>query len=342
MQKAQTTLDVRVDCTEDCFELPQWRDLLSRDPDAHIFATPEWSKLWWEEFGADKDLCLLTMMRGDEVAGIVPLYSKAEDGKRVIRFIGGIDLTDYLGPICSLDDRAEVARALVEWLEETASDWDEFDAHNMPVPLGFAEFLVDEVDRSGLEFRLEQEETSAVLLLPEKWDGYLASLNSKDRHELRRKRRRVERDHADAVVRTATPATLDRDFKTFVEMHRGAEGHKGHFMGRHIATFFERVARAFMDLGWLRLDITEIADRPVASTFGFVLDKTFYLYNSAYDVDLARLSPGFVHVSELVKRSIEEGLNVFDFLRGPEKYKYQMGAQAVPLNNVRVHRGPTE
>lgn len=338
MPRIRTTFDIRVDCTEECFELPQWRDLLIRDPSTHIFATPEWNKLWWEEFAEDKDLCLLTMIRDKEVAAIVPLYRRVEDGKKVLRFIGGIDLTDYLGPICSSDDRSDVAEALVEWLGTTTTEWDEFDAHNMPVPWGFAEFLVDQVDRRGLEFHLEQEETSAVLPLPSGWDDYLASLDGKDRHELRRKRRRMERDHPDTVARTATQETFESDFKTFVDMHRGAEGHKGHFMRPEIATFFERVARSFLSLGWLRLDIAEVGDRAVASTFGFVLNDTFYLYNSAYDPDLARLSPGLVLVSELVKRSIEEGLQVFDFLRGPERYKYQLGAQAVPLNNVRVVR----
>jgi hypothetical protein len=43
-------------------------------------------------------------------------------------------------------------------------------------------------------------------------------------------------------------------------------------------------------------------------------------------------------VSELVKDSIEKGLEVFDFLRGPERYKYQLGSEAVPLHNVRLAR----
>jgi CelD/BcsL family acetyltransferase involved in cellulose biosynthesis len=141
------------------------------------------------------------------------------------------------------------------------------------------------------------------------------------------------------VVRTSSEDTLDQDLKMFVEMHRGAEGHKGHFMKPEIATFFDRVARAFAPLGWLRIHLLEIGERPVASTFSFELDGTFYLYNSAYEPDVARLSPGFVLVSELVKNCVERGLERFDFLRGPERYKYQLGAQAVPLNNVRILRG---
>jgi CelD/BcsL family acetyltransferase involved in cellulose biosynthesis len=332
-------LDIHLDCTERCFDMPEWRELLKRDPQRHVFATPEWNKVWWEEFrssGVRKDLFILTMRRDTEVVGIVPLYRKHEGDNKVFRFMGGIDLTDYLGPICSLEDRGEIAENLVRWLMDTDVEWSEFDAHNMPVPFGFAEFLVDYADRSGLEFSLDQEETSAVLLLPGDWDEYEAGLDSKNRHELRRKRRRLGRDHPDAEFRTAAPETLEADLKVFIDMHRGAEGMKGHFMKPEIATFFERVARAFMELDWLRLDLLEIGGKAIASTFSFELDGTFYLYNSAYEPDMARLSPGFVLVTELIKRSIEKGLTRFDFLRGPERYKYQLGAQAVPLNNVLI------
>lgn len=331
------SLDVSVDCDEGCFDLPEWRSLLASDPNANVFATPEWNRAWWKEFKEGKDLFLITMRREGEVMAIVPLYRKEEKGRRVLRFIGGIDLTDYLGPICSLEDRDEVARTLVDWLATTDVYWDEFDAHNMPVPFGFAEFLVDWADQKGFEFALDQEETSAVLVLPDDWDSYLASLDSKNRHELKRKARRLGRDHPDARFRTATSESLDEDLKTFIDMHRGAEGHKGHFMRPEIATFFERMAEEFDPLGWLQMDFLEIGERAVASTYAFRLGHTFYLYNSSYEPDAARLSPGLVLVSELVKRSIDDDeIKVFDFLRGPERYKYQLGAEAVPLNNVRV------
>ena len=338
MNPTMTTLQIRLDCTERCFELPEWRQLLNSDPDRHIFATPRWNKLWWEEFGAGKDLFILTMLRGDELVALVPLYRKHDGSRKILRFVGGIDLTDYLGPICSLDDRDDVAETLVEWLTTTDVEWDEFDAHNMPVPFGFAEYLVERAHAKGLSFTMDQEETAAVLPLPSDWETYLQSLESKERRELKRKIRRLYREHPDAVFRTATTETLDADLKTFVDMHRGAEGHKGHFMKPEIATFFERVARSFMEAGWLRLDLLEIGGRAVASTFSFAAAGRFYLYNSAYEPDAARLSPGLVLVAHLVESSIEEGLAFFDFLRGPERYKYQLGGQAVPLHNVKITR----
>lgn len=336
--KTATELQVHVDCDESCFDLPQWRSLLGRDPDTHIFATPEWNRLWWEEFGSGNDLFILTMERDSEPAAIVPLYRFVEDGKRILRFIGGVELTDYIGPICSLDDRDDVARTLVDWLISTDVTWDEFDAHCMPVPFGFAEFLVDWADRAGLDFELEQEETSALLPLPDDWDSYLASLRSKERHELKRKRKRFDRTFPDFRIRTATPETLEADMKVFIDMHRGAEGHKGHFMNPEIAGFFRRIATAFSEKGWLRLDLLEVGDKVPASTFGFQFGGTLYLYNSAYEPEYAQSSPGLVMVSELVRRALDENLRVLDLLRGSERYKYELGAQPVPLNHARIKR----
>ncbi len=332
------TLEVHVDCDAGCFELPAWSELVARDRRRHVFATPEWNRLWWEEFGDGKDLRILTMTDGDDVVAICPLYRKVEDSRKILRWVGGIDLTDYLGPICDPEDRDAVAGALVDWLRTTDVEWDEFDAHNMPVPFGFAEFLVEQADRAGFGFRLQQEETAAVLRLPATWEEYLDSLDSKERHELKRKRRRIAREHPDARVRSTTPDTLEQDLKIFFEMHRGADGLKGHFMKPEIATFFERLARSFFELGWLRLDFLEIGNSAIASTFGFELNETLYLYNSALEPEFKRLSPGQILVAELIEDAIDRDLKVFDFMRGPERYKYQLGAEAIPLNNVQVMR----
>lgn len=336
---AASLLEVSVHNDPGAFDVPGWRRLLDSDPRAKVFATPEWNRIWWEEFGAGKDLLVLTFEQAGEPLGIVPLYAKEEEGRRVLRFVGGIDLTDYLGPICAPADRPEVARRLVEWLSTTDERWDVFDAHNLPVPDGFADALISEADGAGFRYQVEEEETAAILRLPVSFDDYLASLASKERHELKRKRRRIGRDYPDARVRAATSESLAADMKLFIDMHRGAEGHKGHFMDPGIAGFFMRMAEGFDRLGWLRLDFLEVAGRPIASTFAFEVGEGYYLYNSAYEPEFKQASPGFILVAELIEDAIAKGLKKFDFLRGPERYKYQLGSEAVPLYNVSLSDG---
>lgn len=330
-------IDVSSDPSE--FSAPEWGRLVAQVHPRNVFATPEWQRAWWEERGEGKELLVLRLKSDDEVIAYVPLYRKYEAGKPVLRFVGGIDLTDYIGPICAPEDGDRVAAALVEWLEHQVEPWSLFDAHNLPVPAHFAETLVERADAAGFRFELEQEETSAVILLPRTWDDYLSSLKAKERHELKRKMRKLAREYPGAAVRETTPETLEADLQTFFHMHRGAEGLKGHFMRHEIATFFARVAHSFMPLGWLRLNFLEVEGRSIASTFGFELDGVYYLYNSAYEPDFASVSPGLVLCAHLIQESIDRGLDRFDFLRGPEDYKYRFGAEPIPLHNVRIFAG---
>jgi CelD/BcsL family acetyltransferase involved in cellulose biosynthesis len=331
-------MDVRRTVGPGAFDLPEWAELAARDPMRHVFVLPAWGRAWWEQFGAGKELVVLTFLDPQPV-GLAALTLEDVDGGGRLRFLGGDDLTDYMGPLTAGPEHlAAVADALVRYACEEIEGWSLFDAKCLPVPFGFAEWLVEAADRLGVGFEIDQHETTAVLPLPSSFEEYLDSLAAKNRHEVRRKMRRFEREAPDARLVTATEASLEQDFRDFVEMHRGSGGPKGHFMGPERETFFRRLADSLQPLGKLSLDFLEAGGRRVASTFSFRHERTFYLYNSAYDASLRAISPGFIQVVKLIERSITGGDNRFDFLRGEERYKYDLGAVALPLHAVRIRR----
>lgn len=313
--------------------LPEWRHLLEADPNRHIFATPEWARLWWEGFGEGRQTGLVLTFEDPEPVGLAALtIDETEHGRRV-RFLGGDDLTDYQGPLVASErHRREVAGAFLEFLVKEYPDWDYLEAKGLPVPFHFSEWLVEAADRMGMEFDLELHELTAVLMLGITWDEYLAGLGKKKRHELERKTRRFEREAEGAVLRTATDTTLAADLDIFVRMHRTSDGEKGDFMVPAREAFFRQVASTLEPLGQLSLDFLELDGRPLAATISFRYDGVFYLYNSAYDLSLRAISPGLVLVARLIRRSIDEGLRRFDFLRGRERYKYDLGAEPLPLH----------
>jgi CelD/BcsL family acetyltransferase involved in cellulose biosynthesis len=338
-------MDVQRTTGPEAFDLPEWADLAARDPTRHVFLLPEWGRAWWEEFGAGKELIVLTFRDPDPVGlaaltlDTVPDGPDGADGRGRLRFLGGDDLTDYLGPLTAGPEHLPgVADALVRYACDQIPEWSVFDARCLPVPFGFAEWLVEAADRLGVRFEIEQHETTAVLPLHSSFEEYLDSLAAKDRHEVRRKLRRFEREAPDARLVTATEESVERDLRDFVEMHRGSGGPKGHFMGPERETFFLRIARAFQPRGLLSLDFLEAGGRRIATTFSFRHEGTFYLYNSAYDASMRSISPGLTMVVKLIERCIAEGYRRLDFLRGEERYKYDLGAMALPLHAVRLWR----
>jgi len=327
-------VDIKVCETPDVFGLPEWRTLHALDPHRHIFSTPEWNKIWWEEFGHGNYLFVL-VFSDPEPVGIAPLMLSGTEAGGKLRFVGGDDLTDYLGPISAGEEYLpKIADALVQYLKEEMGGWGYLEANCLPVHFGFAEWLVEAADRWGLEFSVVQDEVSAVLPLPNSFENYLLQLPPRKRHELRRKLRRFEREAPSSTVVTSTEETLKQDVLVFIEMHRGSEGLKGKFMAPERADFFARIAESFHPTGLLSLDFLEVSGRRIASTVSFRFEDTFYSYNSAYQSDARELAPGLVLAARLIERAIAQGISRFDFLRGSERYKFDLGAEPLPLHSV--------
>ncbi|MGH2731554.1 MAG: GNAT family N-acetyltransferase [Actinomycetota bacterium] len=333
-------MDVRLTEGEAAFDLPEWRELLAIDRHRHIFVTPQWCRVWWEEFGAGCRLLVLTFFDPHPV-GLGALVLDPSDGAERSRLslLGGEDLTDYMGPLSAGDEHLPaIAEALVRYASEEIPGWSCLDVRCLPVPFGFAEWLVEAADRMGLDFGLEQHEMTLVLDLPTSFETYLEDLDSKARRELRRKLRRFDREAGPGGVRSADPSSLEPDLTSFIDLHRGSEGLKGKFMVAERASFFRRIAHALQPAGLLSLDFLEANDRQFASTFSFTFDGVFSLYNSAYDDELRALSPGVVLAALLIQRAIQRRLRRFDFLRGTERYKFDLGAEPLPLHSVRIRR----
>lgn len=326
---------------DESFGLPAWEQLLRADPNRHIFSTPEWNRLWWERFGrGHQEGLVLTFQDSEPVAIAALTIDRTERGRRV-RFLGGDDLTDYQGPlIVSEHYRPAVAEAFLKYLFTEFAEWDYLEAKGLPVPFHFSEWLVEAADRMGLEFELELHELTAVLMLPDTWEKYLIGLGKKRRHELERKTRRFEREAPGAVLRTAGDQSLEADIESFIRMHKTSAGEKGEFMLPAREAFFRDVARTMQEKGMLSLDFLEVQGKALAATISFRYDGVFYLYNSAYDLELRSISPGLILVSRMIARSIEEGARRFDFLRGRERYKYDLGAEAMPLHSILMRHPP--
>jgi CelD/BcsL family acetyltransferase involved in cellulose biosynthesis len=188
---------------------------------------------------------------------------------------------------------------------------------------------------------MEDDDPNGVapfLPLPDSWEGYLAALPSKMRHEIRRKAKKLEAEAGPFRIVVAGPQTLDEMLDRFVELHRLSEGPKGVFMVPGMEIFFRRLGEEFCDDGVFRLTFIEVQGQLAAGTIGFEFGGTSYLYNSAFDRTWGNLAPGMVLVGEDIRLAIENGCRAFDLLKGDYAYKYRFGATARRVRRLVVER----
>jgi CelD/BcsL family acetyltransferase involved in cellulose biosynthesis len=319
------------------FSRRDWSALVDVDPGGTFFHYPAFLKLYWEEFGDSPEHLLLAFGETDDGSQLAAVAFERMDD--TLRFLGGTEVTDYMGPVGGPDAQEPFAKEL--WPALLArEDWHVADLRGLPEDRPWLRLLGDAAAAHGLavEETEDQNGTAPFLPLTPTWDAYLEGLPAKLRHEIKRKANKLEAEAGPFRILVADDATLGPLLDRFVALHRMSEGPKGVFMVPGMEIFFRRLAEAFLADGVFRLTFIEVAGELAAGTIGFVCNQTYYLYNSAFDRKWGTLAPGMVLVAEDIRSAIEEGLSAFDLLKGDYAYKYRFGAYARRVRRLIVRR----
>lgn len=176
-----------------------------------------------------------------------------------------------------------------------------------------------------------KQEISPYISLPSSWDEYLELLDRKDRKELKRKMNRL-----DAVrnFHVCSEETVNEDFEEFVRLHRLSDSQKRKFMSEEMKQFFWDLVKVEKSPWDANICSLRINDKITASLLTFDFEDKIYAYNSGYDPAYDFYSVGLLLHAFKIKDAIKKGKKLYDFLRGGERYKYDLGAKDLELYKI--------
>lgn len=310
----------------------EWEEILPLCSTNTVFVTPWWQRTWWHHFGNESELQILSLSDNDVTLGIAPLMLK--DG--VVGFLGGTDLFDYHDFLVPKGNEVAFYSALIDYLQHM--DWHTIDLVSLPECSPTLQYIPALAKQKGYDVVTVKEDMTPAVLLPSTWEEYMARLPKKERHELRRKMRRLEGAGHSRQYVCESPETLPQCLQDFFRLHRTSRPEKAEFMTPQRERFLVDAAVELSSRHQFKLAFLELDGVRVASCMAFDYLDSYLLYNSGYNPSYANLSVGLLNKALVIKEAIEAGKRCFDFLRGTERYKYGLGAVDHAIYQLTVRR----
>ena len=177
--------------------------------------------------------------------------------------------------------------------------------------------------------KISKQDQVVNLMLPESYEEYLAALPRKKRHELKRKKVRFQEKYPQAVLRESKDSEI---FETFIKLHKTSDGDKGNFMNDEVAAFFSSLLAM---KGW-KIYYLEVDNSIAACCFVYEDEVGSYLYNSSKNNTFNDVNPGIIIIDRIIEQLISKEFTFFDFLKGTERYKFDLGGISTQLYDIEI------
>jgi len=321
----------------------EWNALLEESASHVPFLRFEYQRIWWQTLGGgewkDADLVVTAAYQDERLVGIAPLFSTLNrDGEAALMLIGSIEISDYLDVIARPEELGEFVDGLLPALDAQLPDWKVLDWYNILDSSPTLPALEQSAGRRGWQYLAENYQHSPYIPLPGDWEAYLAGIDKKQRHEIRRKLRRAEEGPQPIRWYIASDkASLDQDIEAlFVLMKQAPE--KEEFLTPAMQEQIRATIHCAFEDDCLQLAFLEVGGEKAAAYVNFDYLNRIWVYNSGIDGRFREVSPGWVLLAYLLQWANENKREVFDFLRGDEDYKYRFGAIDRSVMRVQVRR----
>ena len=191
--------------------------------------------------------------------------------------------------------------------------------------------LSKKIIESNYTINLTPRDISVYIELPKTYDEYLANLGKKKRHELKRKLNKFTKEFSEYEI---LKGDNKDQFISFIELHKNSSKEKKEFITKDVQDFFYRLLN--ID-GWT-IYLLFVKGEVVAGNFCFENKEALYLYNSGKNQRFDPFSVGIYLTHHLIKESIEQKKKTFDFLKGSERYKFDLGGVTKQLYDIEIKK----
>ena len=287
--------------------------------------------------GASPLLVLVSATENDQLIGIAPLFIAEYDSQQALMLVGSIEISDYLDVIVREQDLPRFLSELFDFLDSLNDSsstgaggsrpyaWTAVDWYNIPDSSPTRAALQVEFEKRGWQYQAEIYRPTPRIALNGSFEEYLARLDKKQRHEIRRKMRRAAESELNVrFMIVDIHADIETEINDFFHLMT-QDPNKADFLTPLMREQISVTIRTAFEQGYLWLAFLEIGGVKVAASLNFDYKNKLWGYNSGVSREHMELSPGWILLAHTIQWCCENNRYEFDFMRGDEEYKYRFG-----------------
>lgn len=308
----------------------EWNTLVTASIADTPFSRHEYLSQWWRTLGGGEwkqaELVLISARENGKLIGLAPLFKAEYDGRAALMLIGSIEISDYLDLIVRAEHLPRFLSGLFDFLaSDSALAGLPFDWYNLPDSSPTLAALKGETEKRGWTYHEEIYRPTPRIALNGSFEDYLARIEKKQRHEIRRKlRRAAEFEIPVRFYVVEDSLTLDSEIEAFFHL-MAQDPNKANFLKDAMRAQMTAALKSAFERGYLWMAFLEVGGVKAAAAVNFDYKNKLWGYNSGVSRDFMELSPGWVLLGHQIQWACEHGRTEFDFMRGDEEYKYRFG-----------------
>jgi CelD/BcsL family acetyltransferase involved in cellulose biosynthesis len=327
----------------------QWEQLLADFPRATTFSTLDWLIPWWRAFGKG-DLKVLAFYDSERrLVALAPLCVVDFSGPagiklKLLRFMGdGSGDSDNLDFPVVPGYEAGFSDALIECLAGNEIPWDFCQLNTMPNNSLAGAMFLSRIEQRGWRHQI-RERPWLVTHFPPTWEGYLETLSSEVRNNLKRYTRRLGKHYQVEISKCADEAQLENCLADLFRLHQKRwelRGERGSFASEARRKFYLDLSRALLRHNYLEFWSIRLNGETAATQFCFRYRDSVFLLQEGFDPDRSSDRVGFVLRGHVLEQLMTAGVRRYDFLFGQSEGKHMWAPQEQHYRDLHFARPGT-
>ncbi|NLE01817.1 MAG: GNAT family N-acetyltransferase [Fibrobacter sp.] len=298
----------------------EWSELC-RQSIVTPFQFPQWLIPWWHHFGGGI-LKAVTFRYNGELIGFAPLFIYSDNNNVRKLCLIGSGISDYLDIIIRHNNENSVLPSFFSYLHDIKDQWDECNFHDIAEESHLLHCLYPQ----WLRVKIEE-----FNICP-----YIDRAEKNDLSNIIPKKLRKNISHASRELKKKGCCTFEAatDGSRLVFLDDLFSLHRARWMKKNktgvlnndtLLSFHRCASERLCKDNLFKIYSLKLNDKIIAAYYTLYYKKCIYIYIGGFDPKMEKFSPGTLALYHVIEDAFNQGIEVFDFLRGDEFYKSLWG-----------------